>query len=98
MPAEGCSGPGGGHEMNARLEPRAIGRSNHSASAPLFAQQWMRDRDYFTLQTKAPGAWLETGWRRRPGRTAPALLRLNGMRVVDRNGDVSYDRPNGRQS
>lgn len=64
MPAEGRSGPGGGHEMNARLEPRAIGRSNHSASVPLRAQQWMRDRDYFTLQPKAPGAWLEIGWRR----------------------------------
>ena len=73
MPAEGCSGPGGGHEMNARLEPRAIGRSNHSASAPLLAQQWMRDRDYFTLHTKAPGTWLEIGWRRRPSRTASAV-------------------------
>ena len=55
VPVEGRSAPGGGHEMNARLEPRAIGRSNHSASAPLLAQQWMRDRDYFTLHPKAPG-------------------------------------------
>jgi hypothetical protein len=84
--------------MNARLKLHGIGNSHLGASSALLAWQWMRDRDYFTLQTKAPGAWLETGWRRRPGRTAPALLRLNGMRVVDRNGDVSYDRPNGRQS
>jgi hypothetical protein len=73
VPAEGCTGRGGGHEMNARLEPRAIGRSNHSASAPLLAQQWMRDRDYFTLQTKASGAWLQIGWRRRRSRTASAV-------------------------
>jgi hypothetical protein len=73
VPAEGCSGPGGGHEMNARLEPREIGSSNLSASAALLAQQWMRDRDYFTLKTKAPGVWLEIGWRRRPSRTASAV-------------------------
>ena len=71
--------------MNARLELRGIGKFNHGASAALLARQWMRDRDYFTLQTKSSGRLAgdrvaaTTGSHRLGGTGSPRTLPPAGL-------------------
>jgi hypothetical protein len=63
--------------MNASPKHRATGNRqaafDHGVLAELLARHWMQDRAYFTLKVTAPGAWLEAGWRRQPGRSALEL-------------------------
>jgi hypothetical protein len=63
--------------MSESLERRAAGNGHadfdHSVLAELITRRWKQDRPYFTLNERAPGAWLEASWRRQPGRSALQL-------------------------
>jgi hypothetical protein len=63
--------------MSETLEHRVAGNGHadfdHSVLAELITGRWKQDRPYFTLNERAPGAWLEASWRRQPGRTALKL-------------------------
>jgi hypothetical protein len=63
--------------MSETLEHRAAGNGHadfdQSVLAELIEWRWKQDRRYFTLNERAPGAWLEASWRRQPGRSALKL-------------------------
>lgn len=77
MPVEGCPGRGWGSAMNESLEHRTAGNGHadfdHSVLAEVIAWRWKEDRPYFTLNERAPGAWLEASWRRQPANSALKL-------------------------
>ncbi len=46
---------------------------DHTALAELISRHWQEDKPYFTLNKKAPGAWLKGSWRRQPANSAQKL-------------------------
>jgi len=46
---------------------------DHTALAELISRRWQEDKPYFTLNRKAPGAWLEGSWSPQPANSALKL-------------------------
>ena len=57
----------GGWAMNKTVD------LDHTALAELISRRWQEDKPYFTLNRKAPGAWLEGSWSPQPANSAPKL-------------------------